>query len=221
MKKLACILIFSSLISTHVFAQKARFGIRAGVNISTWGGDDVKSDFEEFDVDVMSRSGFHIVGYVPIKFSERFELEPGLGISTKGSRTFEEETMIYGDDLYHSEYAMEFVSTYLELPTLAKIGLSKKVDLYTGPQFSFLLANKYKSDYLSCFNQMCESDKDDEESTDGLSNYDISWAFGLGYDIGNHWNVRAFYDLGLTKLDEQNEFKGYHRVLKFSLGYTF
>jgi hypothetical protein len=57
--------------------------------------------------------------------------------------------------------------------------------------------------------------------TDNFNRMDIGIAGGIGYQFDNGFNIKGGYDYGLARLDKNNNYKAYNRVVKLSIGYTF
>src|SRR5690349_5120137 len=79
MKKLT-LLIIAAVLTANVSAQ-LKVGLKAGVNISNFSGDDADG--------AKTRIGFNAGGYITHSFSDVFELQPELIFSSAGSK-FEE-----------------------------------------------------------------------------------------------------------------------------------
>ena len=67
-KKTLLIIIAAFTLSTQ--AQETLFGVKAGLNLASIGGDDAG--------DAKTRSSFHIGGLVEIPVSEKFSVQPEL-----------------------------------------------------------------------------------------------------------------------------------------------
>ena len=57
--------------------------------------------------------------------------------------------------------------------------------------------------------------------TDNFNQLDVGIAGGVGYQFDNGLNIKAGYDYGLSKLDKNDNFDAYNRVVKISVGFTF
>lgn len=180
-------------------AQNISYGIKAGADFSNWGGKDV----EDMDLDI--NPGFHIGGFFETPLAGMLNLESGLYLSTKGFRA--EETF-EGLDL-----KLTSTSYYLDLPVLAKYSFANNLNIFAGPQFSYLLNNKYTV--------KVSGEKETDWDTEGLSRFDTGMVAGAGYKFGNGFGVSANYDLGLLKLGKDDNTKVYNRVAKLSIGYSF
>lgn len=222
MKKLLFILIIIGIaFQNHTFAQTSpvKIGVRGGLNIADWRGDAAES-FSELAamssvLKTESLTGFHAGLNLEIPVTARFSLEPGLYYSTKGmkvSQTFSEGGFLNLKGEVSSKLH------YIEVPMLAKVYLVEGLYLTAGPQVAFLAANKIKAE-AGIFGFSVE---DTFDINDGFRNVDFGLIGGLGYQFGNGINIGAFYDHGLSTLDEGNsDIDAYNRAFKFSVGYQF
>ncbi|WP_440998498.1 porin family protein [Fodinibius sp. SL11] len=183
--------------NTH--AQDIRFGAKAGADFSNWHGKDVK------DADLNTHIRFHAGAFAEIPVAKAWNLESGLYISQKG---FEANQEILGFN-----FDVTNTSTYLDLPVLAKYGMTKNFNVFLGPQFSYLLNNKVPYEF--------EGEKDTDKGVSGFKKFDLGAVGGMGYQFNNGLLVSANYDFGLLKMDDVTNTKAYNRVIKISAGYRF
>jgi hypothetical protein len=118
MKKLflmAAVAVFGLL---YVNAQEVTFGVKAGVNFASLGGDD--SDGLD------GLTSFHVGGVVNIGVSEKFSVQPELLYSAQGAS-------YDGGDLKLD---------YLNVPVLAKFMVAEGFSIEVGPQVGFILSAK-------------------------------------------------------------------------------
>ncbi len=99
-------------------AQDIRFGAKAGLNLSSLGGDAAYS--------YNSKAGFHIGGVLEVPFSDVIMIQPEALISLQGSGGF------YQDDLNF---------WYLTIPVVAKYNVWDQLYIEAGPQVSLLLSD--------------------------------------------------------------------------------
>lgn len=107
-------------------AQNFKFGVKAGLNISTFTGDIS---------DTSSKSGFAIGVFGEYKLTEKFALQPELLYSSLGAKN--------NMDNY------DLATAYFNIPVLAKFYVSEKISLATGPQIGFLTSAKLKQGSIS------------------------------------------------------------------------
>jgi hypothetical protein len=182
-----------------LYAQNVSFGVKAGVDFANWGGKDVK------DSNLDINPGFHIGGFVESPLTRSLELESGLYLATKG---FRGEEIFEGIDL-----DVRSTSYYLDLPVLVKYSFPAGFNLFAGPQFSYLLNNKWTWEF--------DGEKESEWDKEGANNFDLGLVAGTGYKFQNGLRINANYDLGLSKLGKDDSSKVYNRVVKVSVGYIF
>jgi len=129
------------------------FGIRAGVDFAT-----AEAEFDGISVSE-DETGFYIGAFTRFKVSENFSIRPELNY-------------ISIDDL-----------DQLQVPIIAEIGLSEKLNALAGPSFGFLL-----------------------DTEEGEKSFNFGLDFGLSFDITTSFLVEARYSLGLSNLIDDNDF---------------
>lgn len=101
-------------------AQSVKFGAKAGINFSSFTGDDTEG--------LNSRTGFHVGGVAELKLTDEFSLQPELLYTELGAKGDE------GDQVLKT--------SYLSLPVMAKYYLIEGLSVEAGPQASILLSDK-------------------------------------------------------------------------------
>lgn len=162
------------------------YGLKGGLNFANMGGDDVE--------DSEMRTGFHVGGFLELSLLGIVATEGGLYYSTKG----------YSFDDF------DFISSYIDIPVVAKFSPLPLVHFYAGPQFSILLDSKSEFD-----------GEEVDSGTDGLRDLDLALVLGAGINLPGGLRASLGYDFGLTSLDEDGDLKEYNRVIKLSVGYRF
>lgn len=159
-------IIFTALafsVFSFANAQDMKFGVKAGVNLSTFTGDVT---------DVDNKVGFQVGGFAEFKVSEKFSVQPELMYSSLGAKT-------------------EFLGTtitsnvdYIVLPVMAKYYVAEAFSLEAGPQIGFLISAKISGGGNSVDN------KEDYNSTDFGFNLGAGYDFtenisaGVRYTLG-------------------------------------
>lgn len=219
MKKLFLTVAIAVLSFATTQAQEFKFGVKAGLNVATIGGDFGIADFDE-QSDTKSTIGFHVGGLAEIVLSDKFSLQPELMFSQQGAKT---EFTFVGDP--EDNFDVETTLSYINLPIMAKFYPVENFSIELGPQFGFLVSDK------------------DVDSQDGTlsgedapkyKSFDYGLNVGLGYKLDNGIFFQARYNIGLAKIDDtpdaldgldfgfiENTFSRKNRVLQVSVGYMF
>lgn len=193
-KSLLLILSLGLMIST-VQAQDAAFGLKGGINLSTFNLDDASATYD-------SRTGFHAGLFVRGKFN-KVAIQPELLLFTQNS------------DLKSSVFGTaQDRFTYLSIPVMVKLYPVGGLNLQLGPQFGFLIDGERK--YDTVFGSGSQDIKDHYKSSD------VALSLGAGYDFGFGLGLDFRYNLGLK--DVNNAANGEavkSRVFLVSLGWNF
>lgn len=103
-------------------AQQTRFGIKGGLNITSFAGGNY--------YDSKSLVGFQVGGFAEIKIIERLSIQPEVLYSTQGAK--QEVGMTDFDSKLN----------YINVPVLAKFYVTKQFTVEAGPQLGFLVSAK-------------------------------------------------------------------------------
>lgn len=214
-------LVFGILAASFVQlqAQQVSGGIKAGLNVSSWGGDvsQALADMlgETTILPGTVKQGYHVGGFLSIPLGPQFLLEPGLYYSTKG---------VEAGYTYAAGSFLKLNATvtnnahYLDLPVLAKISLGKGFQLFAGPQLSYLLSNRVRGE-AGILGFSYEQDVDWKSS---FREWDFALSGGMGYQFASGIQLQAAYDHGLSTLDSgKSNIDIYNRAVKLSMGYRF
>lgn len=191
-----------------VNAQDVKFGVKGGLNISNFSGD---TD----GMDLKSRFGFNLGGFVEIKFSEKFALQPEVLYSTQGAKfknvgAFVDEAFYTGD--------INFNLAYVNIPVMFKYYAAEKFSVEAGPQIGILTSAKTKTK-LDGFSRTVEQD-----AKDFFESIDFGLNLGAGYDFTENLSVGARYNIGLSnilKTEAGDNSKLHNGVFSLSVGYKF
>ena len=178
-----------------VFAAHAQsgFGIRGGVSMFNFGGDDVSEN------DYTNRVGFHAGGYVSLLAGNVVSLEPGVYYSVKGTQN---------DDVINSRAVLD----YVDVPVLVRLKFGEGFNVFGGPQISFLTQSKFEGDFGGSTVSL---------DTDSVKDTDAGLVVGVGYHLPKGLNIQGSYDYGMTPIFKDSDADVYNRGFKISLGYTF
>ena len=169
-----------------VASAQAQFGIRAGFN---------SANFSDTNFD--AKSGFHFGAYYTLG-TDFLSIEPGLQYSQKGYTGVQDGT----GNLIDEQLG------YIDVPVLIRLKLIPAINIFAGPQLSFLASRNYQLGTTT------------STSTAVIRGYDVAGVVGAQLKLPLGLNVQASYDLGLSSLNYFNtDVK--NQVFKVSLGYSF
>ncbi len=220
-RKILFTIIFSVTMMNVIQAQVS-YGIRSGANFSKWEGDDLQIIEDLLDktdgyVVTKGKKGLHIGGYVRIPISQTFAFEPGLQYSKKGysiKGDFQIPVLKY----LGINVGAQVQSHYIDIPLVIRANVVSGLNVYAGPQVSYLVRSTLNAKLgvlgISIFNRGFGI-------TERFNKVDLGLTGGIGYEFGNGLNIQAGYDYGLSKLDKNDNYQAYNRVVKVSVGYTF
>ena len=96
---------------------------------------------------------------------------------------------------------------YINFPLLIKYSSSSGFFGATGPQIGFLVGSKIKTGDITV------------DAEDTFETTDVSWTFGLGYMFSQQIGVEGRYNLGFTKIVEDNDSKVQNSVFQLGIIY--
>ena len=222
MKQKILLSIISTFLLLNVIQAQVSYGVRSGVNFAKWQGDDLQIIEDLLDktdgyLVTKGRTGLHIGGYVHIPISETISFEPGLEYSKKGY-SIKGDFQIPALKYFGINIGAQVQSHYIDIPLVLKANVYKGFQVYAGPQVSYLVRSTLNAKLgvlgISIFNKGFGI-------TERFNKVDLGLTGGLGYQFDNGINIQAGYDYGLSKLDKNDNYAAYNRVVKVSVGYTF
>lgn len=167
--------VFAVTTAFAAQAQTATFGVRGGANISNLSGD--LRDEDRFE----NKVGFHagIMANFGI-VEDFFSIQPELLYSVKGFKNEDSEFSLLGQN-WRREGKVNY--NYLDLPVLARI---KAGPLYfeAGPQASYLLS--VNNETRTYRNGTLQTTNRDQKSKEGLSEFELGYAAGIGFTSRNN-----------------------------------
>ncbi len=218
--------IFVSVIAivmmTPLLHAQVSYGIRTGINFSKWEGDDLQAIEDLLNktdgyVVTKGKKGLHIGGYVRIPISGVFAFEPGLQYSKKGY-SIKGDFQIPALKYFGINIGAQVQSHYIDIPLVIRANVVRGLNVYAGPQVSYLARSTLNAKLgvlgISIFNRGFGI-------TERFNKVDLGLTGGIGYEFDNGLNIQAGYDYGLSKLDKNDNYEAYNRVIKVSIGYTF
>lgn len=173
-------------------AQHVQFGLKGGLNVAT-----VNIDNSNLNVD--PRISAHVGGLAHIHLSKEFAIQPELTFSGQGYQ-------VNGSGTNSDQH---FNLSYINLPVLLQYMFESGFRIETGPQLGLLVGAKYKVGSV------------ETDIKDSFKKVDIGWGLGLGYITKSGFGVDARYNLGLSKINDNNSDKVTNRVFQAGVFYQF
>lgn len=191
MKKLI-LLVAIALFAFNVNAQGVDFGVKAGANFASIGGDDTD--------DLSTRTSFHFGVTAGISVSDNFSVQPELVYSAQGA------SMDF--DGFEADLKLD----YLNLPIMAQFQVADGFSIEVGPQFGFLMSAKIEADGEE------EDIKDDVKGLDLAAGVGVNYAMASGLNFGARYNLGLS---NVNDGEGSDDFKNQNNVIQVSIGYRF
>ncbi len=156
-KTIICLVaaVMTLCATTGAKAQKVGFGVKGGLNLSTWTQDESKW-----------RVGFHVGGFANIKFNKMFAIQPELMYSMEGN-AWDANADFLG--LVKASLECKTTTHKLVVPVMVQVTPIKELTFEVGPQFGFNLSmsGSYSSDVnVSTLNLTAGQDEDIDFNSD-------------------------------------------------------
>lgn len=220
MKKIFTLIIITCIGVTG-FSQ-VKTGVSAGLSNARWKGDAMLSlnDLLQFTngmVTTQAVNGIYAGGFVEVPLGNMFSVQPAVYYSQKGYRIQGELT---GKNIgFLGAGANATVqSHYIDIPVVLKAEVAKGLQLFAGPQLSYLVKNNLKLDAgllgISLY-------KTNIDITNQFNKVDLGLTGGVAYTFDNGFSINAAYDHGLTPLDKNNMTESFNRAFKVGVGFRF
>lgn len=216
---LTTLMIF--IAATHTNAQ-LRYGINAGLNRSTIKGQAAGSlqgvvDLTNGMINTQAKNGLYVGGFIEMPLGDAISIQPGVYYSQKGYALKGNLTPDKFDFLGVNAKA-ELQSHYIDIPVLFKAEVAKGLQVYAGPQVSYLVKSNLRMD-AGLFGISLLNTKMDV--TNNFNKADFGVVGGASYTFDNGFSINAGYDHGLSRLDRNSNLKSYNRTFKVGVGFTF
>jgi len=192
MKRILCTAVLTAVIYALFpytsFAQGlTTIGGKIGLNITTLRTDDIDEDLE-----LKSKSGFAVGGFLTYRINEMFAIQPELIYMQKGVKFEEKEE--------NFNVVVKLNLNYIEIPLLAKITIpttgNLRPNLFLGPALAIKMSSKLK---ISALGASAEEDLPGIKSTD----FGLVFGGGVDFDLGEGTLIfDARYTLGLSNIDD-------------------
>lgn len=191
MKVKVLMLAAFAFLAMNVNGQDLKFGVKAGLNMSNFGGD----------LNTKSKMGIHIGGFAQYGINDALFLQPEVLFSTEGAKDNDNDGKLMS-------------LTYLNIPVMVgyKIGAVKGLSLEVGPQLGFLMGAKYDGE-----TDMGNGDK----FKDYFKSTNFSLNLGAGYEVTENIGVGLRYSIGMSGISDDSDTKIKQNNFQISVGYKF
>jgi hypothetical protein len=206
MIKIYSSLFFFFLAITFSSSAQIKPTIKAGVTQATWKGDAQTN-----------RNGFYVGAGVDIPLGDFISVEPSLqytqrGYGLKGNLNINQLKI----DALNARATSQM--HYVDLPLMLKVKPVKGLQVFAGPQVSYLVKNNLRADVAILGFSLLKKDLD---ITDQFNRWDVGVAGGIGYEFENGIGFAATYERGFNRLDKNQQFKVFNEGYKVGLTYKF
>ncbi len=209
MKK-AIVFVMALALSAGVYAQNLKYGVKAGLNLSSVSEVTEKEGNNKDTRDGSDMlAGFFAAAHLNYSFSDLLGIQPELMFSMQGGA-------------YEGDVTVRL--NYINIPVLLDIKPFTNFSILVGPQIGF---NVYKSQSVSGVS-VSGSDLTDMMKAGGrkLNAIDFAAVVGVQYAIMDHFLVSARYNFGFTKTilsdtDGAEISGGRNGVIQIGVGYQF
>ena len=191
--------------TTTVSAQEfVQFGIKGGVNFSTFTGDGIPT-LEDPD----SRTGFHLGLLAEIPLADKFSIQPEVLYTARGFDLAE----INQDNAADIDDNIQYQLDYISVPVLAKIYLVEGLSVQAGPSFNYKVNEEIDTAPLE------DGGDTDVSGIYNVKDFEIGGAAGLEYKFNNGFFIQGRYNYGFSELIE--DYDVHNSVFQAGIGYMF
>ena len=183
----ACLMTLAA--TECVNAQKVNFGVKAGLNLSTWSYDDASL-----------RPGFHAGGFATVQFSRMFAVQPEVMYSMEGA-TWEGKLDVLDFSLANAEVTSTVHK--LNVPVMLQFTPISMLTIEAGPQFGFNLAVSHH--IKSNIAVIGETEKDVDVDKENYNTFEMGIAAGLKLNLTRNMAIGARYVYGISPIFDEGK----------------
>lgn len=188
---IAAMVFSTSFVAAQEFVY---FGVKGGVNFSTFSGDGF-SDFK----DESARTGYHLGLLAEVPVSDRFSVQPEVLYSAQGF------DLVRREDNNDVEHQLD----YITVPVMAKFYVFDGLALEAGPQFGFVVEEAI--DFGSTEKEIYNDNRND---------FDLSLGLGASYKF-NKFFLYGRYNAGMTDIYDVEGVEAKNSVIQAGVGLLF
>lgn len=181
----ACLMTLAA--TECVNAQKVNFGVKAGLNLSTWSYDDASL-----------RPGFHAGGFATVQFSRMFAVQPEVMYSMEGAAW---EGKLDVSDFSLANAKVTSTVHKLNVPVMLQFTPISMLTIEAGPQFGFNLAVSHhiKSNIAG----IVGPEKDVDVDKKNYNTFEMGIAAGLKLNLTRNMAIGARYVYGISPIIDE------------------
>ena len=181
----ACLMTLAA--TECVNAQKVNFGVKAGLNLSTWSYDDASL-----------RPGFHAGGFATVQFSRMFAVQPEVMYSMEGAAW---EGKLDVSDFSLANAKVTSTVHKLNVPVMLQFTPISMLTIEAGPQFGFNLAVSHhiKSNIAG----IVETERDVDVDKENYNMFEMGIAAGLKLNLTRNMAIGARYVYGISPIFDE------------------
>ena len=200
MKRICVFTLLFIGMTLGVQAQDFGFGVKGGLNFSSFSG----SDAEELNFEV--KTGYQLGLTMEVPLAEDFSVQPEVLYSTLGAKT--------NDFEFEQATDTKFNVDYISVPVIFKYYVIGGLNLEAGPQFSWNSKSEIEGEFAD------EQIRNEIDAiTDETKSFDVGGAVGLGYDLPLGLFAEARYVFGFSKIYDSSEFSDIkNNLIQLSVG---
>lgn len=188
-------------MSSLAFAQQ--FGVKGGVNFSTVSNSDNLAE----GVDSKSKIGFQAGLFMNAPIGENFSVQPEVLYNSLGAK-------LTGNDEIGNDGSLRLNLDYISVPVMLQYNATPSFYLEAGPQFSFLVDSKLKTE-VNGETESVDLDNDD------FNSFDFGIGLGAGYWFVPNFGINARYVAGFTDVAKNNDSDTTYKNNAFHLGLAY
>lgn len=190
MKKLFLSLVV--IASSFTFAQTVGFGVKGGVNVSNMTNEGQNQTLDKES----SKVGYYAGVFVNLPLGANLSVQPEVLYNNLGQRM----DLKFGNETVSVKNNVDYIS----VPLMAQYNIAEGFYLEAGPQFSFLVDQKYKLSGIkdNSIKNLAEDFLNAGNSKENYKSFDLGLGVGAGFKIYKNIGINARYVVGLTNDSE-------------------
>ena len=167
--------------TTTKSSSDVRFGIKAGMNVSSLSNDETLEDQG-------SKIGFNAGVFANIPIAESFSIQPEVLYSQYGDK--------YDYVAAGKKYSYANHLDYVTVPVMFQYNFIPNLYVEAGPEFGFMVSAKNKAKNETDNNVLAESDN----YKDNFNTFNVGIGLGAGYYFTDNIGLTARYVAGVTDI---------------------